>query len=89
MPVVNQDDAVPVVNQDEGPVDPFGDRDAWAIGVMREAFKKIEGVPGHPHLSSGGKGQQLRLHFLSNRRCSATPTSLPEEESSWPATRAG
>jgi hypothetical protein len=24
VPVVNQDDAVPVVNQDEGPVDPFG-----------------------------------------------------------------
>ena len=27
MPVMKEDGAVPVVNQDEAPVDPFGDRD--------------------------------------------------------------
>ena len=34
VPVVKEDDAVPMVNQDEAPVDPFGDRDDWAIGIM-------------------------------------------------------
>ena len=38
VPVVKEDDAVPVVNQDEAPVDPFGDRDDWAIGIMSKAF---------------------------------------------------
>ena len=37
--MVKEDDAVPVVNQDESPMDPFGDRDDWAIGI--KAFLKI------------------------------------------------
>ena len=41
MPLVKEDDAVPVVNQDEAPVDPFRDRDDWAIGIMSKAFLKI------------------------------------------------
>ena len=44
VPVVKEDDAVPVVNQDEAPVDPFGDRDDWAIGIMSKAFLKIRHV---------------------------------------------
>ena len=44
MPVVKEDDAVPVVNQDEAPVDPFGDRDDWALDIMRKAFLKIRHV---------------------------------------------
>ena len=35
---------MPVVNQDEAPVDPFGDRDDWAIGIMSKAFLKIRHV---------------------------------------------
>ena len=35
VPVVKEDDAMPVVNQDEAPMDPFGDRDDWAIGICR------------------------------------------------------
>jgi hypothetical protein len=42
--VVKEDDAVPVVNQDEAPVDPFGNRDDWAIDVMNKAFLKIKHV---------------------------------------------
>ena len=38
------DDTVPVVNQDEALVDPFGDRDNWAIGIMSKAFLKIRHV---------------------------------------------
>ena len=34
MPMVKEDDAVPMVNQNEASVDPFGDRDDWAIGIM-------------------------------------------------------
>ena len=33
-----------VVNQDEAPVDPFRDRDDWAIGIMSKAFLKIRHV---------------------------------------------
>ena len=44
MPMVKEDDAVPVVNQDEAPVDPFKDRDDWAIGIMSKAFLKIRHV---------------------------------------------
>ena len=44
VPMVKEDDAVPVVNQDEAPVDPFGDRDDWAIGIMSKAFLKIRHV---------------------------------------------
>jgi hypothetical protein len=44
MPMVKEDDAVPVVNQDEGLVDPFGDRDDWAIDIMTKAFLKIRHV---------------------------------------------
>ena len=44
MPVVKEGDAVPVVNQNEASVDPFGDRDDWAIGIMRKAFLKIRHV---------------------------------------------
>ena len=40
MPMVKEDDAVPMVNQDEAPVDPFGDRDDWAISIMSKAFLK-------------------------------------------------
>ena len=35
---------MPVVNQDEASVDPFGDRDDWAIGIMSKAFLKIRHV---------------------------------------------
>ena len=38
VPMVKKDDAVPVVNQDEALVDPFGDRDDWAIDIMSKAF---------------------------------------------------
>jgi hypothetical protein len=38
VPMVKEDDTMPVVNQDEAPVDPFGDRDDWAIGIMSKAF---------------------------------------------------
>ena len=41
MPMVKEDDSMPVVNQDEASVDPFGDRDDWAIGIMSKAFLKI------------------------------------------------
>ena len=41
MLVVKEDDTVPVVNQDEASVDPFRDRDDWAIGIMSKAFLKI------------------------------------------------
>jgi hypothetical protein len=44
MPMVKEDDAVPVVNQDEALVDPFGDRDDWAVGIMKKAFLKIRHV---------------------------------------------
>ena len=44
VPVVKEDDVVPVVNQDEAPMDPFGDRDEWAIGIMSKAFLKIRHV---------------------------------------------
>ena len=44
VPMVKEDDAVPVVNQDEAPVDPFGDRDDWAVGIMSKAFLKIRHV---------------------------------------------
>ena len=44
MPMVKEDDAVPMVNQDEAPVDPFGDRDDWAVGIMSKAFLKIKHV---------------------------------------------
>ena len=44
VPVVKEDDAMPVVNQDEAPVNPFGDRDNWAIGIMSKAFLKIRHV---------------------------------------------
>ena len=42
--VVKEDYAMPVVNQDEALVDPFGDRDDWAIGIMSKAFLKIRHV---------------------------------------------
>jgi hypothetical protein len=42
--VAKEDDAVPVVNQYEAPVDPFGDRDDWNIGIMSKAFLKIRHV---------------------------------------------
>ena len=44
MLVVKEDDAVPVVNQDEAPVDLFRDRDDWAVGIMSKAFLKIRHV---------------------------------------------
>jgi hypothetical protein len=42
--MVKEDDAVPMVNQDEASVDSFGDRDYWAISIMRKAFLKIRHV---------------------------------------------
>ena len=44
MPMVKEDDAVPMVNQDEAPVDPFRDRDDWAVGIMSKTFLKIRHV---------------------------------------------
>ena len=44
VPMAKQDDTMPVVNQDEAPVDPFGDRDNWAIGIMSKTFLKIRHV---------------------------------------------
>ena len=44
VPVVKEDDAMPMVNQDEAPVDPFENRDDWAIGIMNKAFLKIRHV---------------------------------------------
>jgi hypothetical protein len=38
VPMVKEDDAVPVVNQDEASVDPFGDRDDWAVAITSKAF---------------------------------------------------
>jgi hypothetical protein len=42
--MVKEDDAMPVVNQDEALVDPFADRDDWAVGIMSKAFLKIRHV---------------------------------------------
>jgi hypothetical protein len=42
--LVVEDDAMPVVNQDKALVDPFGDSDDWAIGIMSKAFLKIRHV---------------------------------------------
>ena len=44
VPVVKEDDGVPVLIQDEAPVDPFGDRDDWAVGIMSKDFLKIRHV---------------------------------------------
>ena len=44
MLMVKEDDTVPMVNQDEAPVDSFGDRDDWAVGIMSKAFLKIRHV---------------------------------------------
>ena len=44
VPLVKEDDAMPMVNQDEALVDPFGDRDNWAIGIMSKVFLKIRHV---------------------------------------------
>ena len=44
IPMVKEDDAVPMVNQNEASVDPFGDRDDWAIGIMSKAFLKTRHV---------------------------------------------
>ena len=38
------DDTVPMLNQDEALVDPFGDRDDWTVGIMTKAFLKIRHV---------------------------------------------
>ena len=47
-----RDDAVPMVNQDEAPVDRFGDRDDWAIGIMSKAFVKIRHVLQNTNLGT-------------------------------------
>jgi hypothetical protein len=44
MPMVKEDDALPMVNQDEALVDPFRDRDNWAVGIMSKDFLKIRHV---------------------------------------------
>jgi hypothetical protein len=36
--MVKEDDAMLVVNQDEAPVDPFGERDDWVVSIMSKAF---------------------------------------------------
>ena len=52
VPVVKEDDAVSVVKQDEAPVDPFRDRDDWAIGIMSKAFWKIKSVVENTNLGT-------------------------------------
>ena len=42
MPMVKEDDIMPMVNQDEAPMDPFGDRDVWAIDITSKAFWTIK-----------------------------------------------
>jgi hypothetical protein len=42
--MVKEDDAMLVVNQDEAPVDPFGERDDWVVSIMSKAFQKIKSV---------------------------------------------
>ena len=44
VPMVKEDNAMPMMNEDEALVDPFGDRDDWAIGIMSKAFLKIRHV---------------------------------------------
>ena len=44
VPMVKEDDGVPMLIQDEAPVDPFGDRDDWAICIMSKVFLKIRHV---------------------------------------------
>ena len=44
MPMVKEVNDMPMVNQDEAPVDPFGDREDWAIGIMSKAFLKMRRV---------------------------------------------
>jgi hypothetical protein len=44
VPMVKEDYIMPMVNRDEALVDPFGDRDDWAIGIMSKAFLKIRCV---------------------------------------------
>jgi hypothetical protein len=44
MLVLKEDDVVPMVNQDEAPVNPFGERDDWVVGIMNKAFLNIKHV---------------------------------------------
>jgi hypothetical protein len=44
VPMVKEDYIMPMVNRDEALVDPFGDRDDWATGIMSKAFLKIRCV---------------------------------------------
>ena len=61
MPMVKEDDVVPVVNQDEALVDPFGDRDDWAIGIMSKAFLKIRHVLQNTGLGTLNPPQEEKM----------------------------
>jgi hypothetical protein len=63
VPVV-EDDVVPVVNQDGAPVDPFRDRDNWAVDIMRKDFLKIR------HVLQLGACMRSKLSSLSSLRSS-------------------
>jgi hypothetical protein len=58
--MVKEDDAVPMVNQDEALVDPFGDRDDWTMhheeGFLKDQACATEHLSGHPQSALGGKG---------------------------------
>ena len=61
MLVVKEDDDVLVVNQDEAPVDPFGDRDNWAIGIMCKALLKIRHVLKNTSLGTLNPPQEEKV----------------------------
>ena len=55
------DDTVPLVNQDEAPVDPFRDRDDWAIDIMSKAFLKIRHVLHNTGLGTLNPPQEKKV----------------------------
>jgi hypothetical protein len=61
MPVVKEDHALPMVNQDEAPVDPFRDRDDWAICMMSKAFLKIRHVLQNTGLGTLNPSQEEKV----------------------------
>ena len=61
VPIVKEDDTVLVVNQDEALVDPFGDKDDWAIGIMSKAFLKIRHVLQNTSLGTLSPPQKVKV----------------------------
>ena len=61
VPVVKEDDAMPMVNQDEALMDPFRDRDDWAIGIMSKAFLKIRHVLQNTSLGTLSPPQKVKV----------------------------